>query len=41
MKMNDVIQVGQIYGFSKEKNPQAGRVYSADGISPTLDTMRG
>ena len=35
------VQVAQMYGFSKEPNPQAGRVYDANGISPTMDTMRG
>ena len=35
------IQVGQMYGTDKEPNPQAGRVYSADGISPTMDTCSG
>ena len=35
------IQVGQIYGTEREPNPQAGRVYSADGISPTMDTCSG
>ena len=35
------VQVAQLYGFSKEPNPQAGRVYSQDGISPTMDTMSG
>ena len=34
-------QVAQIYGFSKEPNPQAGRVYDSDGISPTMDTCSG
>lgn len=34
-------QVAQLYGFGKEPNPQAGRVYDANGISPTMDTMRG
>ena len=34
-------QVAQIYGFSKEPNPQAGRVYDTDGISPTMDTCSG
>lgn len=34
-------QVGQIYGNGKELNPQAGRVYSENGISPTLDTCSG
>lgn len=28
-----VVQVGQIYGTEKEPNPQAGRVYSDEGIS--------
>ena len=37
----EVMQVGQIYGTEKEPNPQAGRVYDADGISPCLDSMRG
>ena len=36
-----VQQVGQIYGFSKEKNPQAGRIYDSNGLSPTLDTCTG
>ena len=35
------VQVAQLYGFSKEPNPQAGRVYSHDGISHTMDTMSG
>ena len=37
----DIVQVAQIYGFGKEPNPQAGRVYDADGGGPTLDTMSG
>lgn len=36
-----VVQVGQIYGTEVEPNPQAGRIYDADGISPCLDSMRG
>ena len=36
-----VVQIGQIYGTDVEPNPQAGRVYDAEGISPTLDAMRG
>ena len=32
-------QVGQMYPNSG--NPQAGRVYDADGISPTMDTCSG
>lgn len=38
---NKMIQVGQMYGTEKEPNPQAGRIYSADGISPTMDTCSG
>ena len=34
-------QVGQMYGTEREPNPQAGRVYDADGISPTMDTCSG
>lgn len=33
--------MAQLYGFSKEPNPQAGRIYDAEGISPTLDTCSG
>lgn len=36
-----VIQVGQVYGGGVEPNPQAGRIYSKDGLSPTLDSMGG
>ena len=36
-----VIQVGQVYGTDVEPNPQAGRIYSKDGLSPTLDSMGG
>lgn len=35
------VQIGQLYGTEVEPNPQAGRVFSADGISPTLDSMGG
>lgn len=34
-------QVGQIYGTDKEPNPQAGRVYDYNGLSPTLDSCNG
>lgn len=34
-------QIGQIYGTEKEPNPQSGRIYDADGISPTLDSCSG
>lgn len=36
-----LIQVGQMYGTQKEPNPQAGRIYSLDGISPTMDSCGG
>lgn len=39
--MSEIKQVAQIYGFSKEPNPQAGRIYDPEGISPTLDTCSG
>ena len=35
------IQVAQMYGTEKEPNPQAGRIYSSEGLSPTLDTCSG
>ena len=35
------IQVAQMYGTEKEPNPQAGRIYSGEGLSPTLDTCSG
>lgn len=34
-------QVGQIYGTVKEPNPQAGRIYNSECLSPTLDTCSG
>lgn len=40
-KDNYVIQVGNIVNTGNWDNPQAGRVYSTDGISPTLNTMQG
>lgn len=36
-----VVQVGQIYGTEREPNPQAGRIYSDKGISPTIDSCSG
>ncbi len=37
-----VLQVGNYRGGGgKFENPQAGRVYDANGISPTLNTMQG
>lgn len=41
-KDNYVIQVGNLINTdSFGGNPQAGRVYSTDGVSPTLNTMQG
>ena len=37
---NFIIQVGNI-GESTWKNPQVGRIYSSEGISPTLNTCSG
>ena len=36
-----VVQVGNIYGTENEPNPKAGRIYAADGISPTLGANSG
>lgn len=38
---NKIIQVGNIVGTGNWDNPQRGRIYSPDGISPTLNTMQG
>lgn len=35
------VQVAQMYGTEKEPNPQAGRIYSDVGLSPTLDSCSG
>lgn len=35
------VQVGQLYGTNKEPNPQEGRVYDPNYISPTMDTCSG
>ena len=34
-------QIAQLYGTEAEPNPQAGRIYDKDGISPCLDTCTG
>ena len=34
-------QIGQIYGTKKEPNPQAGRIYSENGLSPTITCFQG
>lgn len=40
--MNKVVQIGNIVPDSPNfSNPQRGRVYSIDGIAPTLNTCGG
>jgi DNA (cytosine-5)-methyltransferase 1 len=39
--LNEVKQIGNYETDSAWDNPQTGRVYSADGISPTLNTCSG
>ena len=34
-------QIGQLYGTEREPNPKAGRIYDADGISPTMSACSG
>ena len=36
-----IIQVAQMYGTDRTQNPQAGRIYDTEGISPTMDTCSG
>lgn len=38
---NNLIQIGQMYGTEKEPNPQAGRIYDSEGISPSMDSCNG
>lgn len=35
------VQVAQMYGTTREPNPQAGRIYDSDGLSPTMDSCNG
>lgn len=35
------VQVAQMYGTNREPNPQAGRIYDSDGLSPTMDSCNG
>ena len=40
--MNKIINLGNLKKASaKFKNPQTGRVYSIEGISPTINTCQG
>lgn len=36
-----VLQVMQLYGTDVEENPQAGRVFGVNGLSPCLDSCTG
>lgn len=40
--MNKIIQFGNLRKDTKNfANPQTGRIYSAEGIAPTLNTCQG
>lgn len=40
--MNKIIQIGNLRKGSKSfPNPQSGRVYSRNGIAPTVNTCQG
>lgn len=39
--MNEVKQIGNIVNTGNWDNPQRGRIYSADGICPALNTVGG
>ena len=40
--MNKIIQIGNMRSDTKNfSNPQTGRVYSVNGIAPTLNTCQG
>ena len=39
--MSEIIQLGNLTKEYNFKNPQIGRIYSSDGISPTLNTCGG
>lgn len=40
--MNKLIQIGNMRADSDNfKNPQTGRVYSVQGLAPTLNTCQG
>ena len=39
--MNRIIQIGNIDNTGNFKDPQRGRIYSINGISPSLNTVAG
>lgn len=38
---NNIQQIGNIHSYRDRPNPNTGRIYSTEGISPTLSTMQG
>lgn len=38
---NNIKQIGNIVNTGNFKNPQRGRIYSINGISPSLNTVAG
>lgn len=38
---NKIVQIGNMNDGAKFQNPQTGRVYSIDGVAPTLTTCQG
>lgn len=41
MTMSRIIQIGNIFTRASFENPTCGRVYSLDGLCPTLNTNGG
>jgi hypothetical protein len=39
--MNKIIQLGNMIRKSNFSNPQIGRIYSINGIAPTVNTCAG
>ena len=39
--MADIVQIGNVFPTKNRSNPNQGRVYSANGIAPTLSCMSG
>ena len=39
--MDKILQIANIAKSAGFNNPQKGRIYSTEGVSPTIDTMQG
>lgn len=39
--MTDIVQIGNVFPTKNRSNPNQGRVYSVNGIAPTLSCMSG